>query len=138
VTLGAVAAAGEPPAAVVGRRVGAARSSSLPQLSTNVSEVVDFVGAIVRVFRGDWNGAEQLMDRVIENGGTPNELRTDAYLYKGLAAAQQSATQKALLLEARRILEDNRSLFAAGDPWVAEVSSGLDKFGLGSKGMGGR
>jgi len=83
-----------------GSKVGWVR---LPELSENRSEVVDFVGGIVRVFRADWGGAELLMDRVIKNERAPNELRTDAYLYKGLAAAQQNRSSEEAFLEALKL-----------------------------------
>jgi hypothetical protein len=61
----------------------------LPDLSKSRSEIVDFIGGLVRTFRGDWNGAESLFDEVIANPQTPNNFRTDALLYKGFAAVQQ-------------------------------------------------
>lgn len=75
----------------------------LPQLSRSRSEVVEFVGGVIRIFRGDWAGAEALMSRVIENTRTPNELRTDAYLYKGLAASQQNQVSEEAFSEARKL-----------------------------------
>jgi len=82
----------------------------LPELSRR-SEVVDFVGGIVRVFRGDWQGAEELMNRVAGNTEAPNELRTDAYLYAGLAQYKQGkqsgdsfAAARALSPNARRCI----------------------------------
>jgi len=59
----------------------------LPRLSANRSEVVDFVGGLMRIFRGDWPGAEQLMRAVAENPNAPTEVRVDAYLYRALAMA---------------------------------------------------
>jgi hypothetical protein len=72
----------------------------LPELSAKRNEVVDFVGGILRVFRADWAGAESLMNRVIDNERAPNELRTDALLYRGLAAAQQDLPSERAFLEA--------------------------------------
>jgi hypothetical protein len=57
----------------------------LPQLSSNRSEVVDFTGGLIRILRGDWAGAAQLLQNVIANPQTPATLRLDAYLYHGVA-----------------------------------------------------
>ncbi len=57
----------------------------LPSLSANRSEVVDFVGGIIRVFRADWDGAARLFQKVITNPQTPTTVRLDAHLYRGVA-----------------------------------------------------
>jgi len=57
----------------------------LPLLSASRSEVVDFVGGIIRVFRADWDGAARLLQNVIANPQTPTTLRLDAHLYRGVA-----------------------------------------------------
>lgn len=83
-----------------GKQVGWVR---LPQLSQRRSEVVDFVGGLIRVFRGDWAGAESLMEKVVGNETAPNDLRTDAWLYKGFAEARQGRSPERSLQEARRL-----------------------------------
>jgi len=83
-----------------GRKTGWVR---LPELSASRNEVVDFVGGIIRVFRADWAGAESLMSSVIENERAPNEIKTDAYLYRGFAAAQQNRPSEVDFLEARKL-----------------------------------
>ena len=61
----------------------------LPVLSENRTEVVDFVGGVVRIFRGDWEGATRLMQQVINNPNTRISLKIDAYLYLAMALARQ-------------------------------------------------
>lgn len=58
----------------------------LPGLSRN--EVVDFVGGIVRMFRGDWHGAIGLFKRVLRNPSTPSSLKVDALLYQVFAKSK--------------------------------------------------
>jgi hypothetical protein len=55
----------------------------LPDLAKERNEVVDFIGGVIRVYRADWRGAIEMMNRVIENHQTPNALKVDALLYKG-------------------------------------------------------
>lgn len=57
----------------------------LPQLSKNKTEIVDFVGGVIRVLRSDWDGANQLFDKVVRNAQAPTALKTDALLYQVLA-----------------------------------------------------
>ncbi len=57
----------------------------LPQLSRNRSEVVDFVGGVVRVFRNDLHGAIALFSRVLDNPQTSAQLRADALLFTAMA-----------------------------------------------------
>jgi hypothetical protein len=80
----------------------------LPELSSNRSEVVDFVGGLIFIFRGDWQRAEKSMSRVIYNAGAPDELRTDAYLYKGMALARQKRLCGAPMAEALQRNPDAR------------------------------
>lgn len=58
----------------------------LPGLSRN--EVVDFVGGIIRIFRGDWHGANGLFQRVLRNPSTPSSLKVDALLYQVFAKSK--------------------------------------------------
>jgi len=82
----------------------------LPHLSANRSEVVDFVGALVRIFRGDWAGAEALLVQVDKNLHTPASIRTDTRLYLGLAAEQQGRSGRTTIQSA---VKDNRLSQAA-------------------------
>lgn len=56
----------------------------LPRLSATKTEVVDMLAAIVRVFRSDWEGAEEYFTRVIKKPATRTPLRIDAHLYRGM------------------------------------------------------
>jgi hypothetical protein len=60
----------------------------LPRLSREHSEVVDFVGGVVRVFRQDWDGAAKLLQRVVDNANAPTSIRIESYLYLAFAADQ--------------------------------------------------
>jgi hypothetical protein len=80
----------------------------LPELSKNRSEVVDFVGGLIYIFRGDWQQAEKFMNRVIDTARAPDELRTDAYLYKGMALARQKRLCSGPIAEALRRNPDAR------------------------------
>jgi hypothetical protein len=84
----------------------------LPELSAHPSEAITFVAGIIRAFRGDWQGVSEMMVKVANEAAAPNELRTDAYLYLGLASEKlgnsgAAAFAKALELapNARRCVE---------------------------------
>ena len=66
-------------------RIGIVR---LPELERQHSEIVDFVGGLIRVFRSDWNGARKLFDRVIHNPHAPTDILIDAHLYRALSNAK--------------------------------------------------
>ena len=57
----------------------------LPNLSKERSEVVQFSGALVRIFRQDWLGARQLFLKVVDNPNAPTAVKIDSYLYLALA-----------------------------------------------------
>lgn len=60
----------------------------LPNL-TDRSVAVDFTAAIVRALRQDWNGTEDLMDRVIDRQGIPVRLRSDALWYRAMSRSEE-------------------------------------------------
>ena len=66
-------------------RIGVVR---LPQLASHRSEIVDFASGLVRIFRGDWIGANELFARVIDNPNAPTDIRIDAHLYRAMANAR--------------------------------------------------
>jgi hypothetical protein len=57
----------------------------LPQFSKNKTEVIDMTAAIVRIYRGDWEGAITALNRVIDNSAVRSHVRLDTYLYRGMA-----------------------------------------------------
>ena len=57
----------------------------LPALSTTRSEVVDFVGGVIRILRSDWDGAAVLLRQVLGNGQAPTGLKLDAHLLLAVA-----------------------------------------------------
>ncbi len=64
----------------------------LPGLSRNRSEVVDFVGAMVRIFRKDWGGALDLFERVVANSAAPASIRAQAFAL--MAAASDNLSRQ--------------------------------------------
>lgn len=58
----------------------------LPNLSSTHSEIVDFVGGLIRVLRHDWPGALELLGNVVKTSEAPNGVKVDAYLYMAVAA----------------------------------------------------
>ncbi|TMG71751.1 MAG: hypothetical protein E6H75_16025 [Betaproteobacteria bacterium] len=126
----------------------------LPQLSANRSEVVDFVGGLMRIFRGDWAGAEQLMRGVAENRNAlamaklgrsgedhieralelnPYAERTAAFaimdVLERLARLTErdaaASERRDLIAQVRQRVERHRRLFLADDPWINGVLAGL-------------
>lgn len=75
----------------------------LPKLSSQRNEVVDFAGGLIRVYRGDWDGAIDLMKRVIRNQQTPTTLKVDAYLFQALAKTRQGKSPDEELRKAREL-----------------------------------
>jgi hypothetical protein len=57
----------------------------LPALSRARSELVEVAAGIVRIFRGDFEGAISTFTRVLEIASTRTPLRIDALLYRGMA-----------------------------------------------------
>lgn len=57
----------------------------LPHISKNRSEIVEFVGGLIRVFRGDWVGAIELFALVLKNTQSATDLRIDSHLYMAMA-----------------------------------------------------
>ncbi len=67
----------------------------LPALSRQRSEIVDFVGGVVRALRQDWQGAEQLFSRVVANGRAPTAIKIDAHLYTAVARERSGRAEAA-------------------------------------------
>ena len=59
----------------------------LPGLSNNRSEVTDFAGGLIRIFRRDWSGAIDLLSRVTKTPSAPVSIRISSYQL--MAAASQ-------------------------------------------------
>ena len=64
----------------------------LPALSRNRSEVVDFVGGIIRILRADWGGADALFTKVLANPNTPTVVKADAHLYRAVALERSGSS----------------------------------------------
>jgi hypothetical protein len=54
----------------------------LPSLAAKPSEAIQFTGGIIRIFRGDWQGAIDLMNQVTGKDDVPTSIKVDAYLYQ--------------------------------------------------------
>jgi|GEM_PF-1704564 len=74
----------------------------LPQLAGTRSEVVDFVSAMFRVYRADWQGARALLERVVESGSTPTALRLDAAILRARAGLLAGLPAEAMVAEMER------------------------------------
>ena len=71
----------------------------LPELASSRSEVVDFVSAMVRIYRADWDGARALFARVVESPAAPAALRLDAALLSARAGLLAGKPPTAMLDE---------------------------------------
>lgn len=56
----------------------------LPKISSIPSEIPDFTGAMIRIYRNDWDGAKDLLNNVYKNDSISNSLRIDTLLLLGL------------------------------------------------------
>jgi hypothetical protein len=74
----------------------------LPELAANRSEVVEFVSAMVRIYRADWDGARELLGRVVDAPTTPTALRVDAALLRARAGLLAGLPAAAMLSEMER------------------------------------
>jgi hypothetical protein len=61
----------------------------LPGLSANRSEVTDFSGGLIRIFRRDWGGAIDLFTRVTRTATAPVSIRVSSYLLMAAASRLQ-------------------------------------------------
>ena len=59
---------------------------SVPGLSTTRSEVTDFAGGLIRIYRRDWGGAIDLLQRVVETRTAPVSIRVSSYLLMSAAS----------------------------------------------------
>jgi len=57
----------------------------LPLLAKQKTVVSTFTGALIKIFRSDWQGALSAMQRVIDSENIRTPLKIDAHLYAGLA-----------------------------------------------------
>jgi len=71
----------------------------LPELAANRSEAVDFVSAMLRIYRADWEGARALFARVVESPAAPAALRLDAALLRARAGLLAGMSPAAMVAE---------------------------------------
>jgi len=74
----------------------------LPDLAGNRSEVVDFVSAMLRIYRADWDGARALLARVVDSPAAPTSLRLDAALLSARAGLRAGMPPAAMVAEMER------------------------------------
>ncbi len=60
----------------------------LPTLSDKKSYIIDFVGGLIRIFRGDYAGAQELLRSVARAEDATQQLKLDSTLYLAFAADQ--------------------------------------------------
>jgi hypothetical protein len=59
-----------------------------PKISEARTEISDFVGGLIRIFRGDWAGARDLFGNVTANESTSTRIKIDSYLLRAYAATR--------------------------------------------------
>jgi|SoiMethySBSTD1v2_1073268.scaffolds.fasta_scaffold05286_2 hypothetical protein len=59
---------------------------SIPGLSTTRNEVSDFAGGMIRIYRRDWGGAIDLLQRVVDARDQPVGIRVSSYLLMSAAS----------------------------------------------------
>jgi hypothetical protein len=79
----------------------------LQELAAARSEVVDFVSAMIRVYRADWDGARALLARVVAAPSTPAALRTDAALLRARAGLLAGLPPAEMIAEMKRAAAAN-------------------------------
>jgi hypothetical protein len=71
-----------------------------PRLLTKPSEAVDFLIGLIRIFRGDWEGAQPFLVRIYQNTYSTNDIRVDALLYLALCLEKQGRSGRRFIDEA--------------------------------------
>jgi molybdopterin synthase catalytic subunit len=74
-----------------------------PEAFLTRGEAAIFVSALVQIFRSNWASAEMLMGKVADNQNTPNDVKTDALLYKAFAQLQQRKSATETMAAARKL-----------------------------------
>lgn len=74
----------------------------LPELAANRSEAVEFVSAMLRIYRADWDGARALLDKVVAAPTTPTAVRVDAALLRARAGLLAGLPAAAMFAEMDR------------------------------------
>lgn len=84
----------------------------LPQIGKHQPEIIDFIAGVMRIYRRDWQGAIDLLGKVVRNQQAPTGLRLDSFLYLirakselGLAADEEVRQALALAPASRRAIQ---------------------------------
>ena len=72
----------------------------IPALSDSRTEIVDFVGGLIRILRTDRDGALSLLDSVVTNEHAPAALRSDALLISAAAMEMNGRSGRSLIQKA--------------------------------------
>jgi hypothetical protein len=75
----------------------------LPQIGVHQSEIVDFLGGIMRIYRTDWEGAIDLFGNVLKNRNARTALRIDTFLYVIRAKSEIGTPADAEIAEVLRL-----------------------------------
>ncbi len=81
----------------------------LPMLSENASEIVDYVGGIIRCFRRDWRGAIALLEKAFRQPEMSTSVRIDTLLYIALSKEHLGQNPQHELDEAYKLNPYNKS-----------------------------
>jgi hypothetical protein len=81
-------------------------------LAARESEAISFAKGLVRLLRGDWRGARQSFNRVLEHPALPQELRIHSLIYRGLAKEKGGHSGRADFSAAYRLNRLDRTAAA--------------------------
>jgi hypothetical protein len=56
----------------------------LPSLADSHSEIISFTSAIIRILRGDWVGARELLEQTAKSDNLPQAILIDTTIYNGV------------------------------------------------------
>ena len=102
----------------------------LPKLSKERSEIVEFIGGLIRVFRGDWQGAIDLFKKVIEMNAISSSLKIDTYLYLALLKEKLGYSGKNEVDKAYKLNPYNKTTtYYSLMTYISELKSILGRYG---------
>jgi len=100
----------------------------IPAYSEEKTEVVDFVAAIIRVFRGDWKGAYHMLETVVENPNTPTSIKIDTLLIQTRMLDELGESSRGELIEALNLSPFSHKVAAYKLMWhISKLKTALEK-----------
>jgi len=98
----------------------------IPSISGKPSELTDFVGAMIRIYRGDWQGAFELFDNVTKSSTASASLKLDAFLLKARAKEELGENGDAELEAAFKIDPYSRMVIAYRTmKWISDLKEAI-------------